>query len=176
MIKMNKNKILLLMLGTILVGAGIPATFSIGTGQHQFQQINPDNPDAFCMKCHTQDTISMELMASDSGLYNGGGKIHNTLSCVECHAITSGYGASSGSKTEHAARIPQCLECHNVDTLGLVIGNVQDELSAASEAHNALDIDDSTACIGCHTGVSITGQISYSYSKGRSMKGIKIGD
>jgi len=169
---MNKNKILILMIGTILIGIGLPTTFSLSTGQHQFNQIDPDNMDKFCAKCHGTDSISVELEASGNGIYNGGMRIHNTLKCISCHALTQGYG--NGNKVEHAARIPSCIECHDDVSYG-VLGNVSSELESATEAHKDFSTDDSLACIGCHTGVSITGSISYTYSDGIVRNGLTIG-
>lgn len=160
------NKMLIIMLITAMFSFSMPAAFSIGAGQHQFVQIDPNNPDDFCTKCHgAGDVIQQELMSSGTGIYNGNQRIHNTLSCVECHQIVQGYGMSVGDKTEHAARIPSCTECHNNrDYLGVVIGNVVNELNSSTEAHNIMGLDGDRACIGCHTTVQVYGSITYSYS------------
>lgn len=162
----NHNKMIILMLITSAFSFSMPAAFSIGTGQHQFVQINPEDPDAFCNRCHgTGDDIKQELMSSGAGIYNGNQRIHNSLTCVSCHQIAQGFGMSMGDKTEHAARIPSCTECHNnVDYLGPTIGNVGNELNSSTEAHKSMGLDGDRACIGCHTTVQVYGSITYSYS------------
>lgn len=163
----NHNKMIILMLITSAFSFSMPAAFSIGTGQHQFVQIDPDYPDEFCNRCHgSGDVIQQELMSSGQGIYNGNQRIHNTLSCVSCHQITQGYGMSNGDKTEHAARIPSCTECHNVNYSGIVLGNVGNEINSTTEAHKSMGADGDRACIGCHTSVTVYGAITYSYSGG----------
>lgn len=174
------TKILLLMIVVSVIGAGLPATFSLGTGQHQFVQVDPTSPDtinAFCMKCHN-DAIQSELMASGNGLYNGGIRIHSTLGCQGCHQITStvnsnGYGMGMGS-IEHAARMPTCVDCHIDNAMLLPIGDAGNEIIASSEAHKGFN--DDTACIACHTTVSITGSFSATYSQFQVRSGLIIGD
>ncbi len=167
------TKILLLMLAVAIVGVGMPAAFSIGSGQHQFNQIDPNNPDEFCNKCHLNgDSINAELAASGTGVYTNM-KIHSTQHCVDCHAITPGYGSGvAGAKTEHAASIPTCTKCHGGSNA--VLGfDVANELSGSTEAHN--QFTDDVACVGCHTTVAVSGAISYTYSGGDTRFGLKIG-
>lgn len=164
----NQNKMIILMLITVMFSFSMPAAFSIGTGQHQFVQIDPDNPDAFCNRCHgSGDAIKQELMSSGTGIYNGNQRIHNSLTCVSCHQIAQGFGMSMGEKTEHAARIPSCTECHtDFERFGNVIGNVGNELNSSTEAHKSMGADGDKVCIGCHTTVQVYGAITYSYSGG----------
>jgi nitrate/TMAO reductase-like tetraheme cytochrome c subunit len=170
----SKGKILLLMIAVMTIGIGMPTTFSLGSGQHQFSQIDPANPDAFCNKCHgAGDSINAELATSGNGIYNGGGRIHSELHCVDCHRLAEGYGTNNGSKTEHAATIPTCIKCHTIGS-GSVLGNVTQELNAVTEAHR--NFDDDVACIGCHTSVAVTGSVSYVYSNGQERLGLKIGN
>jgi len=175
----SRNKILFLIVTSILIGTiGLPATFSLGTGQHQFKQVDPDNVDEFCNKCHGNgDSIQTELAASDNGLYNGGIRIHNTVGCAGCHALTQGYGNSDGTKLSHAARIPDCIQCHNPTYIGLTLGNVTAELESTTEAHREFNEEtDSVACIGCHTSISVSGTISYSLSVPEQRMGLTIGN
>jgi len=170
----QKTTILLLMLAVSVIGIGMPFAWSIGSGQHQFNQIDTENPDAFCNRCHgTGDSINAELMASGNGIYNGGVRIHSMVKCTDCHAISSGYGTGlAGTKTEHAATVPTCIKCHagSDPTMGF---NVGAELNGTSEAHQGFN--DDTACIGCHTSVAVSGSISYTYSGGQAYKGLTIG-
>ncbi len=95
----STTKILILMLVVSIIGIGTPIAFSIGGGQHQFTQIDPANPDAFCNKCHRSgDIINTELMASGNGIYNGGGRIHAYVTCVECHQLEGGMEISPQEK------------------------------------------------------------------------------
>ena len=165
----SHNKILLLILASSVIGVGMPATFSVGSGQHQFIQINLDNPDEFCDRCHGNgDAIQAELMTSGPAIYNSGIRIHASLSCVDCHQIEQGYGNIDmfGQKTEHAALIPSCIKCHT-QGIGAVTGNVTQELSSQTEAHNTMTADGDKACIGCHTNVQVYGSVSYTYSSYR---------
>ena len=173
---MNKlNKIALLILVAAVIGMSTPVMFSIGGGQHQFQQIDPENPDAFCEKCHGGDMISTELGTSGDGLYNGGGQIHAGVRCIECHAVTQRNQTifTANTKTEHAAVIPTCTGCHTVGGSGAVMGDVLDELNQPTEAHN--QFSDSTACIACHTSISVNGAIDYTYSGAVTRFGLTIG-
>lgn len=173
----HTTKISILIIAVSIIGMSIPATFSIGGGQHQFTQINPNNPDAFCEKCHMDsDMINTELMASDDGLYNGGGRIHQFVKCVDCHAVTTRNQDEfkMGTKSEHAAKIPSCIGCHTYGGMGDFMGDVSKELNSPTEAHN--QFNDDTACIGCHTAVPVSGSISYSYSGKQTRSGLIIGN
>ncbi len=164
----TQTKIIGLMLLVSIIGVGTPAAFSLGAGQHNFKQIDPSNPDAFCDKCHgSTDTIYAELKTSDVGIYSNM-KIHSSLNCVDCHALTNGYD-SIGAKTEHAATIPTCTKCHN-SVMGF---NVTKELNAPGEAHK--NFNDDVACIGCHTSTPVRGSISYTYSPPATRSGLTIG-
>jgi hypothetical protein len=178
--KMKVSKITTLMIAVVAIGIfALPATFSVNSGQHTFKQINPASPSTFCNQCHGgTDSVSTELAASDTGVYNGG-KIHGTQNCGSCHQLTQGYGNSSfavdgSGKTEHAAIIPSCLRCHGANPK--VFGNVGNELNGTKEAHkplwtaslaantpSAANTDD-LACLGCHTGVPKSGTIVYDYT------------
>ncbi len=171
------TKILFLMIVVSIMGISMPTVFSIGGGQHQFIQIDPNNPDEFCEKCHMNgDVINTELMASGNGLYNGGGRIHQFVKCVDCHAVTSRNQDifTPGTKSEHAAKIPSCIGCHTSGGIGDFMGDVSTELSTTTEAHN--QFNDDTACIGCHTSVQVTGAISYTYSGAQTRFGLTIGN
>lgn len=162
----QQNKILIMMIGVSVIGIGLPTTFSVGSGQHQFIQINPENPNEFCDRCHgSGDAIQAELMTSGTAIYNSGIRIHASLNCVDCHQIEQGYGNIDrfGQKTEHAALIPSCIKCHTQGT-GSITGNVTQELSSTTEAHNSMVYDGDKACIGCHTSVQVYGSITYNYS------------
>ncbi len=54
------------------------------------------------------------------------------------------------------------------------MGDVTSELSDTKEAHQ--NFNDDIACIGCHTSVIVTGQISYTYSGGEQRLGLTIGN
>lgn len=164
------------MLITTMFSFSLPTTFSIGSGQHRFEQIDPNNPDEFCNKCHgTGDIIQEELMSSGNGVFTGI-RIHSTLTCVSCHRITGGFGEGMpGEKTAHAAIIPTCEECHGINAI--MDYNAYSELVLPQEAHKDLSGGSDLACLGCHTGVSIRGAITYSYAeKGdHELKGLIIG-
>jgi len=172
------TKLLLLLITVSIIGVGMPAAFSLGSGQHQFNQIDPENPDAFCEKCHgASDSVKAELASSGNGIYNGGLKIHSQVGCADCHALTNGYGTSTGdSKNQHAATIPTCIKCHG-GTNAVMGFNVARELNNSKEAHNAFGAEaDDVACIGCHTGVAVSGSVSYTYSGTQTRFGLSIGN
>jgi hypothetical protein len=58
--------------------------------------------------------------------------------------------------------------------MGTFMGDVNQELNSPKEAHK--NFDDDTACIGCHTTVTITGSFSATYSQYQVRSGLKIGD
>lgn len=182
---MKISKLTILMIAVVAIGIfALPGAFSVNTGQHNFRQIDPANPDAFCNQCHGgPDSVATELNLSQNGLYNGKIRIHSTQNCGDCHQLTQGYGTSApGSKTEHAAIIPSCLKCHSFatndgisDRAGLGF-DVPTELNGTKEAHapfwaaskaanttDAANTDD-LACLGCHTAVPKSGSIVYDYT------------
>lgn len=183
------------MIAVMAIGLfGLPASFSVNTGQHIFKQINPESPDEFCNQCHGgTDSVAAELGLSDLGIYNNGInnvgiKIHSTQNCGDCHQLTQGYGQSTGNaKPEHAAIIPSCLKCHGA---AAVMGyNVANELNGTKEAHkpfwtNSLAANteddantDDIACLGCHTAVPKSGSIVYDYTitHTTTLNGLTIG-
>lgn len=177
----NTTKITIAMFFVAIVGIGMPLTFSAGSGQHKFIQAGTvsngqTDVNAFCMRCHN-DVIMQEMASSNKDLYFGNGvsPIHSGLLCSDCHALTNGYGGSYNNgvqKVEHAAKIPSCLKCHN----GQIMPDTLRELRSTTEAHrNFTGQKDDISCIGCHTNVVIDGSISYSYSNGETVSGLRIG-
>ena len=169
------TKIIICMLIISIIGIGMPIAFSAGTGQHNFRQIDPNDPSAFCEKCHGgNDGIMAELSTSGTGVYSQL-KIHTTLKCVDCHALTSDYGQGipSSTKTQHAATIPTCTKCH-VGTNAVMGFDVGAELNNSREAHK--NFNDEISCIGCHTSIAVTGSVSYTYENGQTEFGLKIGN
>lgn len=179
---MKRNKLIIVMISIIAIGLfALPATFSYSNDMHTFKQVDPTNATTinnFCLKCH-DDTIKTQLDASDTGLYtNLDGTIHSSIGCQGCHQITTtvvdqqnGYGKGMVT-TEHAARLPSCLECHSGET-GIVgvtklmaVGDAAHELMVSSEAHKNFNTttDNDIQCIGCHTLTPVTGTVSASIS------------
>lgn len=187
---MKRNRLIFVMIAVIAVGLfALPATFSYSGSMHTFKQIasgSSDDVNAFCAKCHTGE-ISTQLAASDNGLYySGKPKIHSTIGCQGCHQITStvnGNGYAKGvESTEHAARLPSCLDCHmvNTPTTSIMgpIGDAGNEIRAETEAHkNFKDAgDNDIECIGCHTNATRTGMVTTSMSSAPiTISGITIG-
>lgn len=190
--KMKRNKLIIVMISIIAIGLfALPATFSYSNDMHTFKQIDPTNAttiNAFCLKCH-DDTINAQLIASDTGLYtNLDGTIHSSIGCQGCHQITGGAGGPGYNKgqvtTEHAARLPSCLECHS-GTSGVIgvtklmeIGDATHELMAPTEAHKNFNTtsDNDIQCIGCHTLTPVTGTVSASISSPPvDISGLRIG-
>ena len=172
----SQNKVIILLLFSVVIGIGMPATFSIGKGQHQFLQINPDQPDKYCLRCHQNEAISSEMAQSSTGVYTQM-KIHSTLTCVGCHKLTNGYGTGrAGDKVEHAARLPSCLECHD-GQFNVLVFSVVDELNSQKEAHRNFKFvgDNDLQCIACHTNVQVSGSISYTLSGGKTYNGFTVG-
>lgn len=179
------------MLAVIAIGLfALPTTFSYTGAMHTFQQIDPTSEDTindFCLKCHS-GAIATQLAASNNGLYNGGTPIHRSIGCQGCHQITStvngpGYNQGAAS-TEHAARLPTCLDCHNGgvapsgSTSLMTIGDAGHEIRAGTEAHrNFMSASDNDIeCIGCHTATTRTGTVSTSVSSPAvTVSGLTIG-
>lgn len=182
---MKRNRLIIVMISIIAIGMfALPSTFSYSGAMHTFKQIDPTSAttiNAFCLKCHTGD-ISTQLAASDNGLYNTGTKIHSTIGCQGCHQITrtaggNGYNLGAAS-TEHAARLPTCLDCHLATGTLMQIGDAGNEIRAASEAHKNFKSlsDNDIECIGCHTNATRTGMVTTSMtSTPITISGITIG-
>ncbi|CAG0994581.1 MAG: multiheme c-type cytochrome [Candidatus Methanoperedens sp.] len=182
---MKRNKLIIVMISVIAIGLfALPSTFSYSGSMHTFKQVDPTSAttiNAFCMKCHTGE-ISTQLAASDPGLYQGGGAIHASVQCQGCHQITrvtgtQGYGVEADS-TEHAARLPSCLDCHISTGTLMQIGNAGTEIRALTEAHQNFksDTDNDIECIGCHTEATRTGTVSTGMtSQPTTISGLTIG-
>ncbi len=112
--------------------------------------------------------------------YAAGEKIHADVGCKGCHTPTN--KALDPSRTivtsTHAGVTRQvvCNSCH-VHVTGAGI-----ELNGADEVHNSptggLAAVGNTACIGCHTQVSVTGSVSYGFgfaSQNIGSSGLVIG-
>ena len=131
------------MIAVVAIGIfALPMTLSVGVGQHKFRTYGTTETTGaqFCGQCHKSgDTVSNELLSSDTrdtaamGYAASGTKIHSTLWCGDCHAITQGYEQAAAS-TEHAAKNPSCLKCHGTgNTLGF--NQVNLELAQTTESH-----------------------------------------
>jgi hypothetical protein len=185
---MKRNRLIFVMIAVIAIGLfALPATFSYSGSMHTFKQIasgSATDVNAFCAKCHTGE-ISTQLAASDNGLYySGKPKIHSTIGCQGCHQITStvnGNGYAKGvESTEHAARLPSCLDCHISTGILSQIGDAGNEIRADTEAHkNFKDVpggDNDIECIGCHTNATRTGMVTTGMSSAPiTISGITIG-
>lgn len=175
------------MVAVIAIGLfALPSTFSYSGSMHTFKQIDPTSEatiNTFCLKCHTGD-ISTQLAASDNGLYQGGVKIHSSIGCQGCHQITrtagaNGYGVEAAS-TEHAARLPTCLDCHLATGILMQIGDAGTEIRVTSEAHqnfkDPANVDNDIECIGCHTDATRTGSVTTSMTSAPvTISGLTIG-
>lgn len=194
---MKMKKLTILMIAVVAIGIfALPTTLSIGAGQHKFLQAGTtaggqtDLVD-FCAQCHSTDTLkSGEIDQSDNNLYYGtpdSSKIHSSLfapgagGCASCHAIDGGYAQEIGgvrdptNKVQHAAALPSCLKCHAAGP-NLATKDVTLELDATTEAHkNFKSTDDDIQCIGCHTAVTKSGAVSYTYSPAVTTNGLTIG-
>lgn len=190
---MKMKKLTILMIAVVAIGVfALPTTLSIGAGQHKFLQAGTTAGGQtdlveFCAQCHSTDTLkSGEIDQSDTNLYYGTpdtSKIHSSLfapgagGCASCHAIDGGYGQTDpANKVQHAASLPSCLKCHTAG-VNLATKDVMLELNADTEAHKNFvsAADNDIQCIGCHTGVTKTGAISYSYSPAVVVSGLTIG-
>lgn len=195
---MKMKKLTILMIAVVAIGVfALPTTLSIGAGQHKFLQagtIAGGQTDlvAFCNQCHSTDTLkSGEIDQSDTNLYYGTpdtSLIHSSLfavgagGCASCHAIDGGYAQQVGgvndptNKVQHAASLPSCLKCHTAGPT-LATKDVMLELNAPTEAHKNFNAaaDNDIQCIGCHTAVTKSGSVSYSYSPAVVVSGLTIG-
>jgi len=196
---MKMKKLTILMIAVVAIGVfALPTTLSIGAGQHKFLQAGTTAGGqtdlvTFCAQCHSTDTLkTTEIDASDNNLYFGNpdtSKIHSSLfapgagGCASCHAIDGGYAQEPttgvrdpSNKVQHAAALPSCLKCHTAGA-DLVIRDVLIELNAPTEAHKNFKTaaDDDIQCIGCHTAVTKSGSVSYTYSPAVTTNGLTIG-
>lgn len=200
---MKMKKLTILMIAIVAIGVfALPTSLSIGQGQHKFLQAGSTGAGqtdlvAFCAQCHSTDTLkSSEIDQSDTNLYYGSPndvtKIHSSLfapgagGCASCHAIDGGYAQQIGgvrdptNKVQHAAALPSCLKCHTTGYPGgnLMTKDVMLELNAGTEAHKnfaTASPDDDIECIGCHTAVTKSGAVSYTYSPAVDVLGLTIG-
>jgi len=195
---MKMKKLTILMIAVVAIGVfALPTTLSIGAGQHKFLQagtVAGGQTDlvAFCDQCHSTDTLkSGEIDLSDRNLYYGTSdtsRIHSSLfapgagGCASCHAIDGGYAQETlgvrdpTNKVQHAASLPSCLKCHTAGPT-LATKDVLLELNHATEAHNNFKtaLDNDIQCIGCHTAVTISGVVTYTYSPAVTTNGLTIG-
>ncbi len=187
---MKNKKLVILMIAVVAIGVfALPTTLSVGQGQHKFRQAGSAETDlvTFCGQCHgaTDALYTTEIAQSDhSVLYGDEGagttRVHGSLflpgalGCAACHEISTNYGdvTQLGSKVEHAAKIPSCRKCHAAGP-DLITNDVAVELGVTTEAHRNFAAADATSgtqndlsCIGCHTYVTKSGQITYSYEPG----------
>jgi cytochrome c553 len=198
---MKMKKLTILMIAVVAIGIfALPTTLSVGAGQHKFLQagtVSGGQTDlvVFCAQCHSTDTLkSSEIDQSDKNLYynqTDTSRIHSSLfapgagGCASCHAIDGGYAQTVGgvrdptNKVQHAAALPSCLKCHTSGTnRTLMTKDVMLELNAPTEAHKNFktSADDDIQCIGCHTAVTKSGAVSYSYGPGQNFNGLQIGN
>lgn len=183
---MKMTKLSIIMVAVVALGVfGLPTMLSVGTGQHNFTTVQSGSADdvkAFCYRCHSaSDSVSAELLQSGNGpLLSAGvgtGKIHNSQWCGDCHALSGGY-AFDIIQDQHAAILPSCLKCHSGPGSGAGLHDVTPELANSSEAHVnfVFATDNDLQCIACHTAVSKTGAITYTYNSGQTFgANFKIG-
>lgn len=195
---MKMKKLTILMIAVIAIGFfALPTMLSIGAGQHKFLQAGTTANGqtdlvVFCNQCHSTDTLkSSEIDQSDTNLYYGTpdtSKIHSSLfapgggGCAACHSIDGGYAQEVGgvrnpvNKIQHAAALPSCLKCHTAGD-NLATKDVMLELNAVTEVHRNFktSADDDIQCIGCHTAVTKSGSVSYTYSPAVTTNGLTIG-
>src|SRR3990170_8087456 len=180
---MKMNKLTILMIAVVAIGVfALPSSLSVGAGQHKFTTVQSAGAvNAFCSQCHGgADAIASELaLSNNSKVSLFGAKIHASQTCGSCHAITGGYATAINTgidyqSEEHAAALPSCLKCHasKINTVGKELAN------ATAEAHFNFKsaTDDDIQCIACHTAVTKTGSITYSYNAGQTVSGLKIGN
>lgn len=173
------GKLTILMVAVVAIGIfALPSIMSVGAGQHAFvnkTSLEGTDPAKSCLKCHgtSSDDVKGELNMSDNNVfYNGANKkIHSSIQCADCHDETRAVGSDiSGSHTK-VPKQPECRQCHNGASIqtnngSIQLQNVWDELSNATDAHQGFrDLTRANAgCIGCHTRVTVTGEVSYTYS------------
>ena len=88
----------------------MPNTVSIFSGQHSWYDIDPDNSDIPCIKCHTDVKDEMD----ESG-------VHKVFNCVWCHRSpfsnqTFASGGEPGfdpGENTHATVLLECMACHD---------------------------------------------------------------
>lgn len=159
------EKLVLLLLAVVAIGMfALPSTLAMYSGQHEF--VGADEVD--CNKCHgSTDAIYGELSA---------GTAHELFTCKQCHGFSNAtLTTPNANGTEgHAATVAiSCVDCHAESALYLTIGldpdalTVVQEFGATDAAHAAMyttyssgDLDD--LCIGCHTTVAMSSNVTYS--------------
>ena len=158
------SKILLLSVAVIAVGLfAMPSTLSLFSGQHTFVA----GENVSCSKCHSD--IYTEISGVSNEVHNDG----NFTACKGCHKtgntvnipvngtnLTGTYDNNiTVDANVHAAITLECVTCHS---------GVTQEITGSEEAHrpyyNASHEDNqsviqlkgaNTACIGCHTHVTV---------------------
>ncbi len=91
---------------------GLPSTISLFSGQHTWYNLNGEDNNLPCEKCHAD--INDEMVSGDNG-------VHTTLAGpgCDCHRV-SGTGVASGDGAgnsipgtrSHAAETVACMLCH----------------------------------------------------------------
>ncbi len=194
------GKLTILMVAVVAIGIfALPSIMSAGAGQHTFvnaTSLRSNDAAKSCLKCHAtqSDDVGGELKRSDNNVfynYSGGNKtIHSSVGCGGCHDLTR---ARSSDQTLYAnshtkvPRQPTCVRCHdgvynNAITQG-PLNNVWNELNNTYEAHNGFTdpgvaaVSQNIGCLGCHTRIQVTGEVSYTYSAGwQNVLGLNIGN
>jgi hypothetical protein len=180
----NTGKLTILMIAVVALGIfALPSVMSVGTGQHEFR--NGTNVE--CNKCHTMsgDKVNAELQRSDTTMYTTlgaavGDKIHKldgtgtVGGCVDCHKLAT--GPITGTQHTGVTLKPMCgADCHTNVLTAAGAG----ELAGVNEPHRRLateTTDKNAGCLGCHTAVTVSGTLSYSYNAATSALGLTIGD
>ncbi len=186
------GKLTILMVAVVAIGIfALPSIMSVGAGQHTFtnaSSIRGMEPDKNCLRCHgtTNDDVSGELGRSDlNDFYNlsgvvGMGKIHSKIQCAHCHDISRASASENvGESHTKVPSKPLCKACHNGLTVEEeILSTVWTNLSKTSDAHSrfANETLPNAGCLGCHTRVQITGEVSYSYTGKITQLGLTIGD
>ena len=152
-----KNRLILIGICIAAVGLiALPQTLALFAGQHTFYEVSrdPENLGVPCAKCHAD--VYSELSGSSN-------KVHETVSCEDCHVIAlMNKGAKvGGNESIHAAAAPACMDCHDGN---VSYPNATSILYGANESHKKFAFDAANAsllkganeaCVGCHTHVNV---------------------
>ncbi|VVB84565.1 Uncharacterised protein [uncultured archaeon] len=193
------GQLAILMVAVAAIGVfAVPNTVSVGKGQHKFK----NGGSVECGKCHANsgDAVLGELKLSGVTQYTSGTggsaiesdpagtKIHNgsyfwsggiagsgAYLCSKCHIVVTG-GTGKDNHTGITINVI-CATCHSTEYSKLTTA------SAHTDAHMNFGLNANAgasgtyACMGCHTGVAVSGSPSYSYSAAKtSVDGLTIGN
>src|SRR5574341_435940 len=187
------NKVTILLVAVVAIGAfALPSVMSVGLGQHTFKNaatIRGSDDTQNCQKCHGTSAgggVLAELDRSDDNwqynTHSGANRVHGSVGCRDCHSATG----ATGSHTKVQNR-PLCVDCHGISTYlvngsgGVFLDNVRTELVNTSDAHSGLvdtetGYDLNAGCMGCHTGVAVSGSIAFTYDGPRyNVSGLTVG-